>query len=288
MTKQPKILLTGATGKIGKQLATRLAPNSSVALRVFVRDPEKVAELQASGVEVIQGSFDDEASLHRAVEGIDTVVLITPFSPNAVDQAHAVIVAAQETRVRRIVRLSVIKADPNGPSDSYRQHGRTDAEIQASNLTYTILRPNMFMENLSVNFDDNTITTTLGNCRIGMIDTRDIVDVFEQVILSGDYDNQIFTLTGPASISLSEATQIFSKALGREIKYIPVSEDETEQWWRERGLSGWYLNTLCEYSVAFRRNHQDLATDSVERITGHPARSLEDFIREVYIPRIQS
>ena len=288
MTKQPKVLLTGATGNIGGRLAPRLAGHDSVNLRVFVRNPEKFADLKASGVEVVEGSFEDEASLKAALDGIDTVVLITPFSPDAVNQAHAVIEAAQKAQVRRIVRLSVIKADPNGPSDSYRQHGVTDDEIIASNLTYTILRPNMFMSNLSVNPEDNTITTTLGNSQIGMIDPRDIVDVFERIILSDEYDNQIFALTGPTSISLSEATEIFSKVLNKKITYIEVSEDETEQWWRNQGASGWYLSTLCEYSVVFRKNYQDVATDSVERITGHPARSLEDFIKDVYTPSLQS
>src|SRR5215211_7066644 len=139
-----KILLTGATGTIGAELAQRLAAHETVALRVFVRNSEKVNDLQARGVEVMQGTFEDGDSLRTALEGVDTVVLITPFNPTAADQAHAVIVAAQDARVRRIVRLSVVMADANGPSDSYRQHGRTDAEIQASGLTYTVVRPNTF------------------------------------------------------------------------------------------------------------------------------------------------
>lgn len=277
-----KVLLTGATGNIGGRLSQLLPIHDSLTLRAFVRDPEKVADLKAASMEVVEGSFEDEVALESALDGIDTVVLITPFSPDAVGQARAVIEAGQKAQVRRIVRLSVIKADPNGPSDSYRQHGITDDEIMASNLKYTILRPNMFMSNLSVNPEDNTITTTLGNSRIGMIDPRDIVDVFERVILSEDYDNQVFTLTGPTSISLSEATKTFSKVLKKKITYVEVPDNETEQWWRKRGLSGWYLETLCEYSVVFRQNYQDIVTDSVRYITGHPARSLEDYVREVY------
>lgn len=195
--------------------------------------------------------------------------------------------AAQEAKVRRIVRLSVIKADPNGRSDSYRQHGRTDDEILQSGLVYTILRPNLFMKNLfgKTALDSiivgNAITATLGNSRIGMIDERDIVNVFEQVILSDKFDNQIFTLTGPTSITLTDAAKIASEVLERDITYYPVPDDETQQWWRERGLSGWYLDTLCEYDIAFRQNHQDIVTENVDRILGRPACSLENYIRAV-------
>jgi uncharacterized protein YbjT (DUF2867 family) len=284
-----KILLTGGTGTIGSGLAPRLATNDTVTLRMFVRSPEKVTDLQARDVEVVQGSFEDAASLRAALDGIDTIVLITPFSPDAFNQAHDAIAAAQEAQVRRIVRLSVIKADPTGPSDSYRQHGRTDEEILQTGLTYTILRPNLFMKNLFSKsalesmLKSNIMTTTMGNSRTGMIDERDIVDVFERVVVSDDYDNQIFTLTGPASISLTEAAGVASKILGCEINYVPIPEDESEQWWRNMGLSGWYLDTLCEYDVAFRQNHQDVVTDSVKTITGHRARSLEDYIKEVSV-----
>lgn len=287
-----RILLTGATGTIGAELAQRLAARGdTVALRVLVRSAEKVADLRVSGVEVVLGTFEDAVSLRVALDGMDTVVLITPFDPTAANQAHAVIVAAQEARVQRIVRLSVVQADPNGPSDSYRQHGRTDAEIQASGITYTIVRPNTFMQTFFMDMaetirSENTIRMTFGDGRFGMIDTRDIVDVFEQVLLSDAYDDEILTLTGPASISLYEAARIFSQALGQgEITYVPVPPDEIEQWFRESwGLEGWYLTVLCDYSVAFSQNHQDFTTNDVERVTGHPARSLDTFAREIFIP----
>jgi len=289
-----KILLTGATGTIGAELAQRLAAHEAVALRLFVRNSEKVNDLQARGVEVMQGTFEDGDSLRTALEGVDTVVLITPFNPTAADQAHAVIVAAQDARVRRIVRLSVVMADPDGPSDSYRQHGRTDAEIQASGLTYTVVRPNTFMQTFFTDMvetilSENTIHSTMGEGRFAMIDTRDIVDVFEQILLSNVYDDQILTLSGPASLSLYEAARIFSQALGRgEITYVSVPLSETERWFRESwGLDGWYLSTLYDYSIAFRQNHQDFTTDDVERVTGHAPRSLDTFTREILLPMLR-
>lgn len=124
-----KILLTGATGNIGSELSRRLTKHNNVTLRVFVRDTAKVADLISAGAESVEGTLEEPEALRTALEGIDTVVLITPFSPSAVDQTHSIITKVKKAFVRRIVPLSVIKASPNGPSDSYRQHGRTDAEI---------------------------------------------------------------------------------------------------------------------------------------------------------------
>ena len=190
------------------------------------------------------------------------------------------------------MRLSVIQANPDGPSDSYRQHGRPDAEIQASDLVYTIVRPNAFMQNFFMNFvetikNDGNFHMTFADGCFGIIDTRDIVDVFEQVQLSDAYDGRILTLTGPASLSLYDAARIFSQVLDREITYIPAPPDETEQFFRTWGLEGWFLETLCDYSVAFRANHQDFTTNDVERLTGHPARSLKVFTREVLAPALR-
>jgi uncharacterized protein YbjT (DUF2867 family) len=225
------------------------------------------------------------------MDSVDTVVLITPFDPTAADQAHAAITAAQAANVRRIVRLSVILADPDGPTDSYRLHGRTDAEIQASNLTYTIVRPSTFMQNFgdlaATILSDPAIRIPFGDGRLGYIDARDVVDVFEQVIVSDTHDGQVLSLTGPASISLTEAARVFSQVLGREITHIPVPPAETENYFRAMGLDGWALTVLCDYCDAFRRNYQDIVTDGVERVTGHAARSLDNFIREEFVPMLQ-
>ena len=75
--------------------------------------------------------------------------------------------------------------------------------------------------------------------------------------------------------------------LGREITYVPVPPAEVEQYFRGWGLDGWYLAALCDYSVAFSHNHQDVTTGDVERVTGHPARSLDTFAREIFAPMLK-
>jgi len=143
MTK--KVLVTGATGNIGSQLVPRLAAYDDIDVRAFVHHAEKAAPLKAVGAELALGTFEDPQAVRVAVDGIDTIVLITAMNPHAADQASAVLTAARAAGVRKIVRLSAVNAAVDGPTDNTRQHGRTDTEIQAAGLTYTILRPHFFM-----------------------------------------------------------------------------------------------------------------------------------------------
>ena len=94
-----KVLVTGATGRIGSQLVPRLAGYNDLALRAFVRHTKKAAPLLASGAELMLGHLDDQQSLRVAMAGIDTVVLITPASPDAADQASSVLTAAKAAGV---------------------------------------------------------------------------------------------------------------------------------------------------------------------------------------------
>lgn len=283
--------MTGATGKLGSQLVPRLAAYEDVAVRAFVRDAAKAAPLTAGGAALAQGIFDDAQAVRAAVDGIDTLVLITAASPNAADQASAVLAAAKEAGVRKVVRVSVFKAAPDGPTDVTRQHGRTDREIQASGLTYTILRPPFFMQNLlsiaarSVAGQGKLYFGT-GGGKLGMIDARDVVDCAEQSAVSDAYDNRVFTLTGPESISFHDVADRLSNVLRRPVRYVPVPPEAVEQAIRAMGMGDWYARVMRDLCRAYGEGWGNVTTDSVARLSGHPPRSFDAFAREVFAPAL--
>jgi len=284
------VLVTGATGTTGSQLAARLAARDDLAVRAFVRDPAKAADLAAVGVDLAMGTFEDPGAVGAAVDGIDTVVLITAPNPGADSQANATIDAAKAAGVRKIVRLSAIKAAIDGPTDNTRLHGRTDAAIVGSGLTYVILRPHYFMQNMFMAADSITgegkFYLGMGDGRLGMIDARDIVDCIEQAVLSDAFDNRIVDLTGPESIDFGAAAATLSAALGRPVDYIAVPPEAVAEAIREMGLGDWVAQVLRDYNQAYSENWGDFITDEVARMTGHPARSFADFAREVLAPAL--
>ncbi len=285
-----KILVTGATGNIGSELVRRLAANDAIQVRAFVRSEEKAAPLKAAGAELAVGTLEDAQAVRAAVQGIDTVVLITVNGPTAADQANVVLTAAKEAGVRKIVRISAIKAAVDGPTDNTRQHGRTDNAIQASGLTYVILRPHFFMQNILMSAQsiagDGTMYWGMGDGKLGMIDVRDVVDCAESSVLSDKFDNQILSPTGPESISFYDVAGSFTRTLGRPVNYIPVSLDAVEQSLRDMGMGDWFPQLMRDYSKAYSENWGDYTTNDVERLTGHPARSFNSFAGEVFAPAL--
>jgi uncharacterized protein YbjT (DUF2867 family) len=287
-----KVLVTGAAGKIGRQLIPRLAAYDDLTVRALVRDAEKAAPLIGGGAELLQGTLEDAAAVRAAVDGVDTLVLITAANPRAADQASAVLAAAQGAGVRKVVRISVFKAAADGPADVTRLHGRTDAEIQASGLTYIILRPPFFMQNLlftaahSIAAEGKLYFGT-GGGRLGMVDARDVVDCAERSAVSDAFDNQVFTLTGPESVGFHDVADRLTDALGRTVRYIPVPPEAVEQSVRAMGMGAWYARVMRDLCNAYREGWGDVTTDDVGHITGHPPRSFEAFAREVFAPALR-
>ena len=286
-----RVLVTGATGNIGSMLIPRLASRPDIAVRALVRSLEKAAPLAAAGAELVPGCFEESEAVRRAMQKIDTLVLITPAGPSAVDQASAAVAAARETGVRKIVRVSVFNAAYGGPSDVTRQHGRTDREIRASGLTYTILRPPFFMQNLcflaarSI-VKEGRIYSGTGDGRLSMIDLRDVVDCAEESVMSESSDNKTFTLTGPESISFHEIADRLSRMMGRAIRYVPVFPEWVEQSIRARGRGAWYGRVMSDLCRAYSENWGDVITGDVARIMGHRPRSFDVFAREVLLPAL--
>jgi uncharacterized protein YbjT (DUF2867 family) len=286
-----QVLVTGATGNIGSRLIPRLASRPDITIRALVRSLEKAAPLAAAGAELVPGCLENRDAVQRAMQKIDTLVLITPAGPTAAEQASAALDAAREAGVRKIVRVSVFNAAYGGPSEVTRQHGRTDAEIRASGLTYTILRPPFFMQNLcflaarSI-VKEGRIYSGTGDGRLSMIDLRDVVDCAEESVMSESSDNKTFTLTGPESISFHEIAERLSRIMGRAVRYVPVFPEWVEQSIRAMGRGGWYGGVMADLCRAYSENWGDVMTGDVALITGHQPRSFDVFAREVLLPAL--
>jgi NAD(P)H dehydrogenase (quinone) len=287
------VLVTGSTGKIGSQLVPRLVAYEGIAVRALARNAEKAAPLAAAGAELALAAFEDAPAIRAAVDGADILVLITPATPNAADQAGLVLEAAKAAGVRKIVRVSVFKAGVDGPTDVTRLHGRTDAEIQASGLRYVILRPPFFMQNLF--FTAVTSIASVGGLffgtgdgKIGMLDVRDIVDCAEQSVVRDTYDNQIFTLTGPEAISFHDIASRLTAILERPIQYVPVPPESVEQSIRALGMSAWYARVMRDLCVAYSEHWGDITTGDVQHLSGHAPRSFDAFARELLVPVLVS
>ena len=148
------ILVIGATGTTGKELAKRLAKNGHKT-RATVRPTSDKRELQALGVELVQADLSDVVSLVKAMGGIQKVYFATPLVPNMVELSSSIIRAAKSTGVKHLVKLSGGGAEIELDTMA-KWHRAVEREIEQSGITHTFLRSNSFMQNFS-NFSSHTI-----------------------------------------------------------------------------------------------------------------------------------
>ena len=280
-----KILVTGATGNVSSGLIPELIAKGA-SVRALVRDATKAQGLRDQGVEVIVGDFDKPETLDAAFNGVDKVFLVTAPNPNQVTQASNGIAAAKRAGSPHIVRLSAgaLNMVPDAPARVTRQHVEIDAELKASGLPYTILRPHFFMQNTMMAAQtvasDGAVYMPMKDGKLGMIDVRDIVDVAAKVLTEDGHQGKTYGLTGPASISFHDVAAGLSKALGKEVKYVDVPPEAGREAMVGMGLPEWFADALTEYNKAFSEGLGDFTTNDVEDITGHPARSFETFARD--------
>ncbi|MES0879818.1 SDR family oxidoreductase [Roseibium sp. SCP14] len=281
------ILISGATGTIGAEL-TRLLVADEVPVKAVSRSPDRSTKNLGKAVEPVVADLEDAAALERAMTGVETLVLITPAAANAARQAACVIKAARRHGGRKIVRISAIKAAPDGPTDNTRQHARTEADIIASGLDHVILRPNYFMQNMFLAAEQVAKTQAFsfaaGQGRMGMIDARDIALCARRCIQTDDWNGQVLELTGPEALGFEEVAARLSELMGNQIRYEPISPQTAHDFVEGAGWGAWMASLTRDYGAAYASGWGDFTTEYVSEITGQEPRDFGTFAEEVLLP----
>jgi uncharacterized protein YbjT (DUF2867 family) len=277
-----RILVTGATGNVGAHVVRELQARAA-NVRVFIRDPG-AAVARLGDVELAPGDFDDPASVRRALNGVDRVYLSAADSPRKVAHEAAVIDAAAETGVERIVKLSAMHADPASALPAYRWHGQIEAHLLRSGVPAVVLRPAFFMTNLLMVASGVAHTGLLhaptAGRRIAMIDIRDVAAVAAVTLLADGHAGQTYDLTGPSPITFANVAAALTDATGHPVQSVDLTEEQARPRFEGAGLPDWLAVHLAGVFGVIRAGGFEHATDQVWAITGHPARDIAGFAHE--------
>jgi uncharacterized protein YbjT (DUF2867 family) len=275
-----RILLTGATGTIGTELAGQLralGADFAVMNRTTGRAPQ--------GVREVQGDFMDPASLARAFAGVDTLFLLFPLVPEMPAMATNAIAAAKAAGVRHVVRSSGAGADPASPAAIARLHGSIDAQLAASGLPYTLLLPTSFMQN-AINFHGaaikaGTLYAPRGNGAMAVIDVRDIAEATARVLADpAAHAGRSYTLTGPEDLTDAQMVALIGRETGREPRYVDVPEPVAADAMAQAGFPPVVVEWLMSLNHVIKQGWAAGVSPAVEQLTGHPPRRFESFARE--------
>ncbi|MGW4627188.1 NmrA family NAD(P)-binding protein [Streptomyces rubiginosohelvolus] len=219
------ILVTGATGAVGREVAGLLA--AAGPLRILARRPERLT-VRGDGIEVVEGAYGDRPALDRALRGVDSVFLVTN-SPTEPDDER-VAGAAAAAGVRHLVKLSMMAVEEPGADDfiTRRQRQNEDA-IRESGVPWTFVRPRTFMSN-TLSWapgirSAGVVRALYGDAPVACVDPRDVAAVAVAVLTGAGHEGRAYAVSGPEAITAREQTAQLSRALGRPLRFEELGPD---------------------------------------------------------------
>ena len=282
------ILVIGGRSKIGAALIGELLGRGQ-QVRALVRAGESAGTLPAEA-EAVTGDLADEGSLVTAMEGVEKVFLLSSPHSQAVSWHRNAIDAARRTQVQLLVRSSILGADRESPAEFISAHTVCDRYLEDSGLPYVIVRPNLFLQNIPESTipsidASGTFYVDAGEARISMVDTRDVAAVAAVVLTQPGHAGAHYDVTGPEALSYADVAAKLASATGRRITYVAAPDDAVRQALLGAGLNEWFANALVGLYQDYRRSGTDgyagQVTNTVERLTGRPPRSLDNLLAEI-------
>lgn len=187
--------------------------------------------------------------------------------------------AAAAAGVERIVYLSFLNAAPDATFTLARQHYATEQFVRETGAAHVFLRNSMYADFLPFLVGEGgVIRAPAGEGRVSLVTRGDIAEAAAAVILTTEHDGTSFDITGPEAVSLSEAAERLGRAIGRTIEYHPETELEAYESRAVYGAPSWEVEGWVTSYLAIANGEMKTVSNAVETLTGHPARTIEDFL----------
>jgi NAD(P)H dehydrogenase (quinone) len=280
-----KILVTGASGQLGRMVAIQLLERAAAdEVLLVTRRPHAVADLAERGAEVRYGDFDDPASLADAFAGADRMLLISTNNIGERRPQHgSAIAAAAAAGVGHVVYTSLSNPLPGHPTgDLADEHRETEDLLFSSGMAWTILRYGAYADlqvplgAMAVSY--GKLVTNAGDGRIAPIARHDCAAAAVAVLSSDGHAGRTYDVTGPEALTQSDIAQLVSEISGRPVQVMPIG-DRRLAWTLSRlGAPKTVARAVVSLGIATRENYFDVVDPAFESLTGRPAASLRDVL----------
>jgi len=276
------ILVTGATGKVGREVVRQLA-SAGVPARALVRDPIGASTIRIPGIEIAVGDLGRPETLPPIFEGVERVFLLTPAAPDQVELQSNALEASRRAGARRIVKVSVA-GGPDAGTQIGRWHWATEKQIEASGLGFTFLRPTIYMQQMlsyarSI-AETGTFSAPMGAGEVAIVDARDVAAVAVAALTEDGHDRRIYDVTGPESLSWDAMADAISEAIGKRVAYAHVPPEYTRKQMIANGIPRWLVDDMLVLFASFREGYGAGLTTTVADVTKQKPRTFRQFARD--------
>jgi len=287
-----KILITGATGHLGKATVNELIKKVGVDnVNVLVRDLTKAADLEAKGVNVIKGDYTDYTSLVTAFKGVDKLYFVSSSDvTNRFAQHENVVKAAVEAGVGHILYTSAQRKSEDGSSPIAMvadAHWKTDDLIKQSGLTYTILKHGLYTDILPMFIGDKVIETgtvflPAGDGKSSYASREDMAAAGAIILTTEGHQNKIYEFGGPVAYSFYDIARIFTELSGKTIQYVSPSAEDYSAQLRSYGVPDQMIQGAATFCVAISQGEFDFPSTQLESILGRKPQTVKEFLKAAY------
>jgi (4-alkanoyl-5-oxo-2,5-dihydrofuran-3-yl)methyl phosphate reductase len=274
-------LITGATGDVGSKVVDQLLRRGERP-RIFVRDADKARARFGGRTDIFVGDLADPASLRVALERVDEFFLVNS-GPEIPVRDQSAAETAKTAGVRHLVKLSSLDVRQGLAIGAW--HERGEAAIRKSGIAFTFVQPTGFMSNLlawaSSIKAEGVIRSSTGDGKRAFIHSDDIAAVAMEALTTKKYDSESLAITGPEAVSFAEVAERIGAAIGKKLKFQPISDDEARQKYHAAtGASEEEVEAHVALWRAIREGRLATVTDEVERVLGRKPVTLDRWIAE--------
>lgn len=285
-----KILITGATGHLGsaviEQLLTKI---SSRQISVITRKEEKQRDFGAKGFNAFLGNYDDVASIENAMQGVDTVLLISGGDQGDMMQEHKNVVdTAMKSGVKCIVYTSRSMRDKTTLVNQLMvRHFETEDYIKASGLKYTFFRNILNMDAIPQFIGgmvalEKGIFLPAGDGKVAFALRSEMGEAMANVLLNEECENKTYNFTGDKAYSFDDIATVLTELSGKEVKYNDVETTAFEVMMKQRNVPEPLVQKIVDFVTDIKNNQEaDIYSDLGKALGREPA-SLKEGLKILF------
>jgi NAD(P)H dehydrogenase (quinone) len=283
------IAVIGATGNTGRALVKELVALGQTPISV-VRNADKAREVLGPNAKVAIAELADKGALEKALQGVNSVFVVTGHNPGMTEQQVNVQHAAEAAGAQYLVRVSGGRAvvGPDVESVVGRGHHAIEESLQKSKLKWTILRPGLFMQNVlgaaaSVKTDGKmrVLYPIPADQRVALTDVRDTAALGARILVDpAKHAGKSYEFTG-LTTTHAEFAGVLGDVLGKQVSYVPLTPAEAEATMRGRNMPDWLITHLLSVGkTAAKGGFDNESTAPIRDIVGRPPITTKQFAQD--------
>jgi NAD(P)H dehydrogenase (quinone) len=290
------ILVTGATGQYGTKAIEHLLRKGVEPqhLAALVRDAGKAQHLRDQRIDLRVGDYSDSESLRQALQGVDTLLLVSSNDRGAAENRTAhhvnVINAAKEANVKHLVYTSFVRKpgfETSAIAAFQQAHAQTEQAIQDSGLTYTILQNGIYLEMIPRLVGDKVVETGLimlpaQEGKASWVLREELAEAAAHVLTTAGHENQRYVLTNTEATSFKNVAQELSSQLGKEVHYLSPTVEAFQATLTQAGVPELYIGMFATWARALAQGLLDVEDMTLASFLGRKPTTTAQFLTQVY------